>query len=197
MKSKPRKIKLLPQKLGDSVIFSKSGLSAFWTNILPMLSSCTIYLGKLVRYRCHVHVSKTDNLSGIFLALFFGEKIHQFKGSLCGALSGIFLYLSLASLFPVLHSLMSEQVTFDQETKKFHKKTKKQYCLRLILANIAFFIAIGMLVYLVQTGPNLLHLKGVDDFYKTSKEKFTEKTVLILKFRKRSSATSWPNGFLE
>ena len=113
------------------------------------------------------------NFQGIFLALFFGEKIHQFKGSLCGALSGIFLYLSLASLFPVLHSLMSEQVTFDQETKKFHKKTKKQYCLRLILANIAFFIAIGMLVYLVQTGPNLLHLKGVDDFYKSSKEKFT------------------------
>ena len=66
---------------------------------------------------------------------------------------------------------MSEQVTFDQETKKFHKKTKKQYCLRLVLANIAFFIAIGMLVYLVQTGPNLLHLKGFDDFYKTSKEK--------------------------
>ena len=79
---------------------------------------------------------------------------------------------------------MSEQVTFDQETKKFHKKTKKQYCLRLILANIAFFIAIGMLVYLVQTGPNLLHLKGVDDFYKTSKEKFTNETVLILKLRK-------------
>ena len=78
---------------------------------------------------------------------------------------------------------MSEQVTFDQETKKFHKKTKKQYCLRLIVANIAFFIAIGMLVYLVQTGPNLLHLKGVDDFYKTSKEKFTNKTIFGLKLR--------------
>ena len=90
---------------------------------------------------------------------------------------------------------MSEQVTFDQETKKFHKKTKKQYCLRLILANIAFFIAIGMLVYLVQTGPNLLHLKGVDDFYKTSKEKFTNKNFLVLKLRKRSSAISKPNSF--
>ena len=90
---------------------------------------------------------------------------------------------------------MSEQVTFDQETKKFHKKTKKQYCLRLILANIAFFIAIGMLVYLVQTGPNLLHLKGVDDFYKTSKEKFTNKIFLVLKLSKRSSAISKPNSF--
>ena len=57
LKSKPRKIKLLPQKLGDSVIFSKSGLSAFWTNILPMLSSCTIYLGKLIRYRLRLHVT--------------------------------------------------------------------------------------------------------------------------------------------
>ena len=61
LKTKPQQIKLLPQKLGDSVIFSKSGLSAFWTNILPMLSSCTIYLGKLDLHTSWLHVTVSKN----------------------------------------------------------------------------------------------------------------------------------------
>jgi len=82
-------IKLIPQKLGDAVILSKAGLNHFWENVLSLLAVCSVYIGAIVGMALRSQLSSAQ-------PYFFG------------ALSGIFLYISLSSLFPVLHDIIDD-----------------------------------------------------------------------------------------
>ena len=39
-------IKLVPQKLGDSVVLTKAGLNHFWESLLTLLVVLPVFLGK-------------------------------------------------------------------------------------------------------------------------------------------------------
>ena len=82
-------IKLIPQKLGDAVILSKAGLNHFWENVLSLLAVCSVYIGAIVGMALRSQLSSAQ-------PYFFG------------ALSGIFLYISLSSLFPVLRDIIDD-----------------------------------------------------------------------------------------
>ena len=96
-------IKLIPQKLGDAVILSKAGLNHFWENVLSLLAVCSVYIGAIVGMALRSQLSSAQ-------PYFFG------------ALSGIFLYISLSSLFPVLHDIIDDNEIISMSTKKFVDK---------------------------------------------------------------------------
>ena len=70
-----------------------------------------------------------------------------------GALAGIFLYISLSSLFPVLHDIIDDPEVignFDDPGRQA-KAFRNQQFRRLLLANFGFFTAMGLMVPLVNT----------------------------------------------
>lgn len=70
-----------------------------------------------------------------------------------GALAGIFLYISLSSLFPVLHDIIDDPEVignFDDPGRQA-KAFRNQQFRRLLLANFGFFTAMGLMVPLVIT----------------------------------------------
>ena len=91
-------IKLIPQKLGDAVILSKAGLNHFWENVLSLLAVCSVYIGAIVGMALRSQLSSAQ-------PYFFG------------ALSGIFLYISLSSLFPVLHDIIDDNEIISKSIK--------------------------------------------------------------------------------
>lgn len=43
-------IKLVPQKLGDSVVLTKAGLNHFWESLLTFLVVLPVFLGKFLSF---------------------------------------------------------------------------------------------------------------------------------------------------
>ena len=78
-------------------------------------------------------------ISGVFIGIPMWTEIDQIQAYFFAALAGIFLYLSLSSLFPILQGLI------DQESSK-------KSLIRLLLANLGFGMAIALLLPLVSTG---------------------------------------------
>ena len=99
-------VKLVPQKLGDAVILSKAGLNHFWENLLSLLAVLVVYLGE----RCALDEKFEQKLSGAILGIVLEEELKDIAVYFFAALSGIFLYISLASLFPVLQDMIDDQV---------------------------------------------------------------------------------------
>ena len=96
-------IKLIPQKLGDAVILSKAGLNHFWENVLSLLAVCSVYIGAIVGMALRSQLSSAQ-------PYFFG------------ALSGIFLYISLSSLFPVLHDIIDDNEIISMSSRTFFRR---------------------------------------------------------------------------
>ena len=88
-------IKLVPQKMGHVGFLLSAGLNHFWENVLALLAVMMIYVG-------------------IILGLAIENQLREIKYYFFGALSGIFLYMSLASLFPVLQEAIEDH-TVDPE----------------------------------------------------------------------------------
>ena len=100
-------VKLVPQKLGDSVVLTQAGLNHFWESLLTFLVVMPIFLGKPFTIN---ELSSSKNLGTIF-ALVFEEELneHSYIGNFFFAsLSGLFLYISLTSFFPVLQTLIDQ-----------------------------------------------------------------------------------------
>jgi len=116
--------KLFPLEPGYAIILSAAGLNHFWENLLSTLAVLPIYLGTIL---------------GIILE----DQFNAVKGYIFAALSGIFLYLSLATLFPVLRNLMSES------TLLASTGFRKRGLLRLMLALMGFLLAMGIIIPLV------------------------------------------------
>ena len=68
-----------------------------------------------------------------------------------GALAGIFLYISLSSLFPVLHDIIDDPEVIGnfEDPGRQAKAFRNQQFRRLLLANFGFFTAMGLMVPLV------------------------------------------------
>ena len=66
-----------------------------------------------------------------------------------GALAGIFLYISLSSLFPVLHDIIDDQEIIGNHDMDENEAFRRQQLKRLLLANFGFFSAMGLMVPLV------------------------------------------------
>ena len=77
------------------------------------------------------------------MGIILEEQFNAVKGYIFAALSGIFLYLSLATLFPVLRNLMSES------TLLASTGFRRRGVLRLILAIGGFLLAMGIIIPLV------------------------------------------------
>ena len=73
--------------MGDAVILSNAGLNHLWENLLSLFAVLTVYLGVIFGMALEYQLKSVQ-------VYFFA------------ALSGIFLYISLASLFPVLASMI-------------------------------------------------------------------------------------------
>ena len=101
-------IKLIPQKLGDAVILSKAGLNHFWENVLSLLAVCSVYIGAIVGMALRSQLSSAQ-------PYFFG------------ALSGIFLYISLSSLFPVLHDIIDDNEIISKSLKVLFRGDANRY----------------------------------------------------------------------
>jgi len=112
-------IKLVPQKLGDSVVLTKAGLNHFWESLLTLLVVLPVFLGAIFGMIFEEEMNERSHLGNFFFA----------------ALSGIFLYISLTSFFPVLQTLIDQ--------------AEKQKLTRLLLANFGFLTAIGIVLPLV------------------------------------------------
>ena len=100
-------VKLIPQKLGDSVVLTQAGLNHFWESLLTFLVVMPIFLGKPFLIN---ELSSLNDLGTIF-ALVFEEEMneHSYIGNFFFAsLSGLFLYISLTSFFPVLQTLIDQ-----------------------------------------------------------------------------------------
>ena len=133
-------IKLIPQKLGYSTILIDAGLNHFWENVLSLLAVSSIYLGfiqSLIWLLSPRSWANYYNWSlGVFIGIPMWTEIDQIQAYFFAGLAGIFLYLSLSSLFPILQNLI------DQESSM-------KSLIRLGLANLGFGMAIGMLLPLV------------------------------------------------
>jgi len=122
--------KLFPLEPGYAIILSDAGLNHFWENLLSTLAVLPIYLGATL---------------GIILE----DEFNAVKGYIFAALSGIFLYLSLSTLFPVLRNLMSES------TLLASTGFRKRGVLRLVLALGGFLVAMGIIIPLVYFKNNM------------------------------------------
>ena len=80
---------------------------------------------------------------GAILGIILEDEFNAVKGYIFAALSGIFLYLSLSTLFPVLRNLMSES------TLLASTGFRKRGLLRLMLALGGFLLAMGIIIPLV------------------------------------------------
>jgi len=116
--------KLFPLEPGYAIILSDAGLNHFWENLLSTLAVLPIYIGA-------------------FLGIILEDQFKAIKGYIFAALSGIFLYLSLPTLFPVLRHLMSES------TLLASTGFRRRGVLRLILAIGGFLLAMGIIIPLV------------------------------------------------
>ena len=67
-----------------------------------------------------------------------------------GALAGIFLYISLSSLFPVLHDIIDDTEIIGEYDMDDNEAFRRQQLKRLLLANFGFFTAMGLMVLLVR-----------------------------------------------
>lgn len=123
-------IKLIPQKLGDAVILSKAGLNHFWENVLSLLAVCFVFVGTIL---------------GMSLKTYLKDGEEYFFG----ALAGIFLYISLSSLFPVLHDIIDDTEVIGDFDMDENEAFRRQQLKRLLLANFGFFSAMALMVPLI------------------------------------------------
>jgi len=112
-------IKLVPQKLGDSVVLTQAGLNHFWESLLTFLVVLPIFLGTIFALVFEEEMNENTHIGKFFFA----------------TLSGLFLYISLTSFFPVLQALIDQ--------------AEKQKLTRLVLANLGFLTSIGIVLPLV------------------------------------------------
>merc|ERR1712130_345778 len=105
--------KLMLQKLGHAVILEDTGLNHFWENILALLAVSFVYLG-------------------VILAMSLKTQLDTIKLDLFAALTGMFLYLSLATVFPALQELVDEPLEDrdDLSDAQYHVKSRKQSSIR-------------------------------------------------------------------
>jgi len=75
------------------------------------------------------------------------------KADFFAALTGMFLYLSLARMFPVLQELVDEPPDETEHLSpcEFYKAARRKSIIRLLLANLGFLTALGILGPLVRT----------------------------------------------
>ena len=97
----------MPQKMGHVVILTSSGLNHFWENILALFAVMTVYIGKWRLNSAYLILLKIKYL-GVILGMAFQAELYPIKQYFFGALSGIFLYMALASLFPVLQETIED-----------------------------------------------------------------------------------------
>ena len=88
--------------------------------------------------------SSIINFSGAILGIVMEEQFMSIKGYIFASLSGIFLYLSLSTLFPVLRSLILGDDHFTGlERYRGHQ------IIRVFLAICGFLLAMALIVPLV------------------------------------------------
>jgi len=129
-------VKLVPQKVGHAVILTSAGLNHFWENVFATLAVMTVYIG-------------------VILGIALEDELSKIKYYFFGALSGIFLYMSLASLFPVLQEAIDDveinDIDIDSDIDLSHKDRalRRQHLRRLFLANLGFGTAMALVVPLI------------------------------------------------
>merc|ERR1711914_3655 len=100
------------------------------------------HIGRFEVYKPTLRI-KIIIILGTILGIILEDQFNAVKGYIFAALSGIFLYLSLATLFPVLRNLMSES------TLLASTGFRKRGLLRLMLALMGFLLAMGIIIPLV------------------------------------------------
>ena len=77
--------------------------------------------------------------------------LEAMKANFFAALTGMFLYLSLARMFPVLQDLVDEPPEDNDELTpcQYYKAARRKSAIRLMLANLGFLTALGILAPLV------------------------------------------------
>ena len=80
----------------------------------------------------------------MFLTNAFYDEIYGIQEYLFSALAGIFLYLSLGSMFPILQDLVNHQ-------------SRKTSLIRLGFANLGFFTAMGLILPIVSE--NIIYIE--------------------------------------
>ena len=112
-----------------------------WENLLSFFAVLTVYFGVIFGMALEYELK---NVQVYFFA----------------ALSGIFLYISLASLFPVLLTIIEDTDGLDDilNDEEFHLAHQKQEMRRLGLANLGFFVAMGLV--LGRGGQLFFHFKS-------------------------------------
>jgi hypothetical protein len=95
----------------------------------------------------------TDFLKFLYLGVFIGmlvKNLENMKPRLFAALTGMFLYLSLARLFPVLQELVDEPPQNEGMTAlEMFRAARQKSAIRLLIANGGFILAYMLLAPLV------------------------------------------------
>ena len=142
--------KLFPLEPGYAIILSDAGLNHFYENLLSTLAVFPIYLGKFYSLEnvafCIIEIWEANKIIiilGAILGIILEDEFNAVKGYIFAALSGIFLYLSLSTLLPVLRNLMSESSLLASTG------FRTRGLLRLLLALGGFLLAMVIIIPLV------------------------------------------------
>ncbi|CAG5105061.1 Oidioi.mRNA.OKI2018_I69.chr1.g1798.t1.cds [Oikopleura dioica] len=126
-------LKMIPQKLGNAVILMQSGLSHFWESVLVLTSVSAIYPGV-----CIAMLLRNMHIKAAVKAKFFA------------ALTGMFLYISLARMFPAMQELVDAPPKESRvSAKAYHQLAKRKVYWRLFIANVGFVSAFCILAPLI------------------------------------------------
>jgi hypothetical protein len=137
----------------------QSGLSTFWESLFVLLSVSAIYPGV-----CIAMILRNMHIKAAVKAKFFA------------ALTGMFLYISLARMFPAMQELVDAPPKENRiSSKAYYQLARKKIYWRLFIANVGFVCAFGILAPLV-----ILLLVKTDHFFryimKTSFKKRSKKS---------------------
>ena len=112
----------------------QSGLSTFWESLFVLLSVSAIYPGV-----CIAMILRNMHIKAAVKAKFFA------------ALTGMFLYISLARMFPAMQELVDAPPKENRiSSKAYHQLARKKIYWRLFIANVGFICAFGILAPLVR-----------------------------------------------
>ena len=140
-------IKLIPQEIGNAVVLSHAGVNHYWENILTLIAVAFIYIGAL-------------------LGMLLYDEFSANRAYFFAALVGMFLYLSLGSLFPVLQDLIDEPPNkFDVSNSTYAKAARKQSLMRLLSANFGFMCSLVIIFPLVCIRLKKHHFRTSSTFF--------------------------------
>jgi len=84
------------------------------------------------------------------LGIFIHDQISGNRQYFFGALVGLFLYMSLGSIFPVLQDIIDEPPNIKNlSNAEYAKVARKQSLFRLVIANVRFLSSMLIVVSLV------------------------------------------------